>query len=90
MKLPRHLSARDLIQALAAYGYSVTRQKGSHVCLTTRRKGEHHVTIPDHKFFGLERSLEFYVTSPNTSRLAEMLWRKNSSEGNKGGSHQIW
>ncbi len=48
MKLPRHVSARELIKALAAYGYSVTRQKGSHIRLTTQREGEHHLTIPDH------------------------------------------
>lgn len=48
MKLPRDLSAHELIKALDAYGYSVTRQKGSHIRLTTQREGEHHVTIPDH------------------------------------------
>lgn len=48
MKLPRDLSASDLIQALAAHGYCVTRQKGSHIRLTTQREGEHHITIPDH------------------------------------------
>jgi hypothetical protein len=29
------------------YGYEVTRQTGSHMRLTTRQQGEHHVT-PDH------------------------------------------
>ena len=28
--------------------YVVTRQKGSHIRLTTTSNGEHHVTIPNH------------------------------------------
>ena len=50
MKLPRDLSGRDLARALRAYGYTVTRETGSHMRLTTHRNGEHHVTIPDHDF----------------------------------------
>ena len=48
MKLPRDLSGDDLVKALAKYGYQITRQKGSHMRLTTQRRGEHHVTIPRH------------------------------------------
>ena len=48
MKLPRDLSGSDLIRHLAKLGYSVTRQTGSHVRLTTQERGEHHVTIPHH------------------------------------------
>lgn len=48
MKLPRDLSADALAKHLARYGYSVTRQTGSHLRLTTTQKGEHHVTIPAH------------------------------------------
>ena len=48
MKLPRDLSGRDLAKALQALGYSVTRQTGSHLRLTTTTQGEHHVTVPDH------------------------------------------
>jgi predicted RNA binding protein YcfA (HicA-like mRNA interferase family) len=29
-------------------GYSVTRQTGSHMRLTTQERGEHHITIPRH------------------------------------------
>ena len=29
-------------------GYQITRQTGSHGRLTTRQRGEHHVTIPNH------------------------------------------
>ncbi len=48
MKLPRNLSGADLAQALKKLGYSVTRQAGSHMRLTTQQQGEHHVTIPCH------------------------------------------
>ena len=48
MRLPRDLSGDDLIRALARLGYQPTRQKGSHVRLSTEQRGEHHVTVPRH------------------------------------------
>ena len=48
MRLPRDVSGRQLANLLEALGYSLTRQKGSHMRLTTMNDGEHHVTIPDH------------------------------------------
>jgi predicted RNA binding protein YcfA (HicA-like mRNA interferase family) len=48
MRLPRDLSADDLIRALASLGYQPTRQRGSHIRLTTQQGGEHHITIPQH------------------------------------------
>lgn len=48
MKLPRNLSASDLIKSLAKYQYKVERQKGSHIRLTTSLNGEHHITVPNH------------------------------------------
>jgi predicted RNA binding protein YcfA (HicA-like mRNA interferase family) len=48
MKLPRNLSASELIKVLSKYHYSVERQKGSHIKLTTTVKGQHHITIPNH------------------------------------------
>ena len=48
MKLPRNLSANDLIKALSKYEYTVDRQKGSHIRLTTMLNGQHHITIPNH------------------------------------------
>jgi len=48
VRLPRDLSGRDLVRALARLGYEVTHQTGSHVRLTTREHGEHHITIPAH------------------------------------------
>jgi predicted RNA binding protein YcfA (HicA-like mRNA interferase family) len=49
MKLPRDLSGEELAKLLKKYGYEITRQTGSHMRLTTRLKGEHHITIPKHK-----------------------------------------
>ena len=48
MRLPRDLSASQFIKLLEALGYTVSRQSGSHIRLTTLRNGEHHVTIPNH------------------------------------------
>jgi predicted RNA binding protein YcfA (HicA-like mRNA interferase family) len=48
MRLPRDLSGQDLVRALSALGYQVTRQTGSHLRLTTLEHGEHHITIPHH------------------------------------------
>lgn len=48
MRLPRDLSGQDLAKALKIFGYSITRQNGSHMRLTTLERGEHHITIPQH------------------------------------------
>lgn len=51
-KLPRDLSADDLIKALSKhYNYEVIRRESSHIRLRTFLKGkhsEHSITIPDH------------------------------------------
>lgn len=47
-RLPRDLNGVELARALTVLGYHVTRQAGSHIRLTTRQAGEHHVTIPAH------------------------------------------
>ena len=49
MRMPRDLNAQELSELLKIYGYQITRQTGSHLRLTTIRKGEHHITIPKHK-----------------------------------------
>jgi predicted RNA binding protein YcfA (HicA-like mRNA interferase family) len=46
MRLPRDLSGDDLIKALGRLGYAPTRQRGSHVRLTTEHNGRHDVTVP--------------------------------------------
>ncbi|MBL8756870.1 MAG: type II toxin-antitoxin system HicA family toxin [Phycisphaerae bacterium] len=48
MRLPRDISAADLIHALARLGYHVERQSGSHVRLGTTTPTEHHITVPAH------------------------------------------
>jgi predicted RNA binding protein YcfA (HicA-like mRNA interferase family) len=48
MKLPRDLSGVDLTKKLKVLGYTVTRQAGSHIRLTTNLNGEHHITVPEH------------------------------------------
>lgn len=48
MKLPRNVSAQDLIKGSKKLGYEVTRQTGSHIRLTTQQNGQHHITIPNH------------------------------------------
>lgn len=47
-RLPRDLSAADLIVMLRRLGYAPVRQTGSHVRLRTLRGGEHNLTIPSH------------------------------------------
>ena len=49
MRVPRDLGGEELARLLRRYGYEITRQTGSHLRLTTRLKGEHHITIPRHK-----------------------------------------
>ena len=48
MKLPRDVSGAQLVKALRVLGYEVTRQRGSHMRVTTQRGGEHHEAIPNH------------------------------------------
>ena len=48
MRLPRDISSTELIRNLYKLGYQISRQKGSHIRLTTFKGGEHHVTIPNH------------------------------------------
>ena len=49
MKIPRDLTGEALIKLLKPLGYSVSRQSGSHIRLTTSQNGEHHITVPNHK-----------------------------------------
>jgi predicted RNA binding protein YcfA (HicA-like mRNA interferase family) len=48
MRLPRDISAGELIKNLNKLGYRISRQKGSHIRLTTYKSGEHHITLPNH------------------------------------------
>lgn len=48
MKFPRDLTGNQLVKALEGFGYTVTRQTGSHIRATTQENGAHHITIPNH------------------------------------------
>ncbi len=48
MKIPRDISGEDLIKLIKPYGYSITRQTGSHIRLSTEQNGQHHITVPHH------------------------------------------
>ena len=48
MKLPRDLRGPQLAGALRSLGYSVTRQSGSHIRITTQLDGEHHEVVPNY------------------------------------------
>jgi predicted RNA binding protein YcfA (HicA-like mRNA interferase family) len=48
MKTPRDLSGQELVKQLRRLGYSVTRQTGSHLRITTQDGGEHHEVVPNH------------------------------------------
>lgn len=48
MKLPRDLSGKEFAAALSRLGYEINHQTGSHIRLTTKRNGEHHITVPNH------------------------------------------
>ena len=49
MKIPKDISGSKLINALKKFGYSITRQKGSHIRLTfSTQQKTHHITIPNH------------------------------------------
>lgn len=72
MKLPRDVGGTDVAKALARYGYQVTRQTGSHLRLTTRLGGEHHVTIPAHN------ALRLGTLSAILNEVAQHLKRERS------------
>lgn len=49
MKTPRDITGSQLAKLLSKkFGYQVTRQKGSHIRMTTQEPSEHHVTVPAH------------------------------------------
>jgi predicted RNA binding protein YcfA (HicA-like mRNA interferase family) len=50
MKIPRHLSGRDLVQALCRnWDYHVVHQEGSHIVLETSEPTHQRVAVPAHQ-----------------------------------------
>ena len=58
-------------------GYAQTRQKGSHIRLTTTLGGEHHITIPDHDSlkYGTLRGILTAVADHHALSLSELVER---------------
>ena len=48
MKIPRDVSGPELVKALRVLGYTVDRQSGSHIRVTTQQDGENHEVVPHH------------------------------------------
>ena len=48
-KIPRNVSGSDVSAALRVLGYEFVRQAGSHLRLTIKVNGTHHVTVPAHR-----------------------------------------
>lgn len=48
MKPPRNVRGTELVKALRVLGYEVSRQCGSHICVTTQLDGENKEVIPNH------------------------------------------
>ncbi|MFI0347260.1 MAG: type II toxin-antitoxin system HicA family toxin [Chthoniobacterales bacterium] len=48
MRIPRDISGIQLVKKLRYFGYSLVRQEGSHLRLTTNQNGQHHITVPNH------------------------------------------
>ncbi len=47
-KIPRNITGSELSKMVERFGYQVTRQTGSHMRLTTKENGTHHITVPNH------------------------------------------
>jgi predicted RNA binding protein YcfA (HicA-like mRNA interferase family) len=75
VKLPRNLDGTDLIKALRVLGYVSTRQKGSHIRVTTQLNGEHHEVIPNHYpiAVGTLRSILKSIADHHKLTVAELM-----------------
>lgn len=75
MRLPRSISGPELVKALRKLGYVTTRQKGSHIRVTTQRDGENHETIPNHRPIkpGLLHGILKHVASHHRLTMEELL-----------------
>ncbi len=75
MKTPRDLSGAELATSLRKLGYTVTRQSGSHLRVTTQEGGEHHEVIPNHSpiKIGTLKSILRNVATHHRMEVAELL-----------------
>ena len=75
MKTPRDLSGFELAKALRKLGYTVTRQSGSHLRVTTQQGGEHHEVVPNHSpiKLGTLKSILRSVAQHHRMPVAELM-----------------
>lgn len=75
MKTPRDLSGAELAKALRKLGYTITRQSGSHLRVTTQEGGEHHEVIPNHSpvKIGTLKSILRNVAAHHRMLVSELL-----------------
>ncbi len=75
MKTPRDLSGADLAKALRKLGYTVTRQNGSHLRVTTQQGGEHHEVVSNHSpvKLGTLKSILRSVAQHHRMSVAELM-----------------
>jgi predicted RNA binding protein YcfA (HicA-like mRNA interferase family) len=75
MKIPRDVNGADLVRALRVLGYTVSRQTGSHIRVTTALDGEHHEAIPNHRpiKLGTLRGILRGIASHHRMSLDELL-----------------
>ena len=77
MKLPRDVDGPRLVKALRVLGYEPTRQKGSHIRVTTERDGENHEVIPAHDPIkaGTLASILKHIAAHHGMNVEELLGR---------------
>jgi predicted RNA binding protein YcfA (HicA-like mRNA interferase family) len=49
MKIPRDVLGSELVKALKVLGYSMVRQRGSHISIATEMDGPNQEVIPNHR-----------------------------------------
>jgi len=79
-RIPRDLSGSELCKLLVRFGYTVSRQAGSHIRLSAHQTTQvHHITIPDHdpiKIGTLNKILNDIAAFQKISKeqLIQQLW----------------
>lgn len=79
MKLPREIKGIELAKRLKVFGYKITRQTGPHIRLTTKEKGEHHITIPAHQTLkvgtlnGIIKSISEHFDMPSNDIIKKLF-----------------
>jgi len=74
MKIPRDIDANSLIKVISSYGYSISRQVGSHIRLENKSNG-HKITIPNHDpiKIGTLNKIVKDICSINNLKLSDLI-----------------